>query len=158
MSDPDFERPDLAPLRAAASQAESAEAFRGLLGAGGYPLAEGESFTPLACDVARSLIEAGFTLHHCDRHDPLYRPGGACLVPIPAGSGTGRSGIAVSWATRNLLFLDLDRHGTCHRTRQLMNAAPGSVLHGFGYRVQPPGTGGAWLVAGHRDQQTGAGR
>lgn len=76
MSDPDFERPDLAPLRAAASQAEFAEAFRCLLSADGYPLAEGELLTPLACDVARSLIEAGFTLHHCDRHDPLYRLGG----------------------------------------------------------------------------------
>jgi hypothetical protein len=97
-------------------------------------------------------------LHHYDRHDPLYRLGGVCLVPIPAGFGTGRSGIAVSWTTHNLLLLDWDRHGTYHRIRQLMNAALGSVLHGFGYRVQPLGTGGAWLVTCHRDQETGAGR
>jgi hypothetical protein len=85
VSDPHFERPDLAPLRAAASQAEFAEAFRGLLSADGYPLAEGEPLTPLACDVARSLIEAGFTLHHCDRHDPLYRLGGGMPGADPGG-------------------------------------------------------------------------
>jgi hypothetical protein len=27
-----------------------------------------------------------------------------------------------------------------------------------GSRVQQPGTGGAWLMADHRDQKTGAGR
>ena len=42
MSDPYFERPGLAPLRAAAAQAEFAEASRGLLSADGYPLAGGE--------------------------------------------------------------------------------------------------------------------
>jgi hypothetical protein len=63
VSDPYFERPDLAPLRATASQAESAEVFRGLLSADGYPLAEGEPPAMLARDVAPSLIEAGFSLH-----------------------------------------------------------------------------------------------
>ena len=111
---------------------------------------------PLARDVARSLIEAGFTLHHCDQHDPLYRLGGVCLMPIP-GEADHR-GIAVSWTTHNLLLLDWDRYGIYSRTLQLMNAALGGVLHGFGYRVQELGTGGAWLVSGRRDQETGAGR
>ena len=152
MSDPDFEQPGLAPLRAAASEAESAEAFRRLLSAGGCPLA------PLARHGARSLIEAGFTLGHCDRRDPLYRLGGLCVVPFPAGPGTERGEIAVSWTTYDQLLLDGDRFGSYHHPRQLMNAAPGSVPHGFGYHAQPPGTGGAWLVSGHRDQETGAGR
>ena len=91
MSDPEFERPDLTPSRAAASQAEFTEAFRGLLSADGYPLAEGEPLVPLARDVARSLIEAGFTLHHCDQHDLLYRLGGVCLMPIPVKPTTAGS-------------------------------------------------------------------
>jgi hypothetical protein len=150
--DPDFEQPGLAPLRAAASEGEFAEAFRRLLSAGGCPLA------PLARHGARSLIEAGFPLRHRDRHDRLCRLGGACPAPIPAGPGAGRSGIAVSRATRNLLLPGGDRYGSHHHTRQLMNAAPGGVPRGFGYPVQPPGTGGARLVSGHRDQWKGAGR
>jgi hypothetical protein len=158
VSDPYFERPDLAPLRAAASQAEFAEAFRGFLSADGYPLAEGEPLATPAHDVARSLIEAGFTLRHCDRYNLLYRLGGVCLMPVPAEFGTCRSGIAVSRATRNLLLPGWDRHGTCRRACQLMNAAPGGAPGRCGFRVQHLGTDGAWLVAGHRDQKTGAGR
>jgi hypothetical protein len=97
-------------------------------------------------------------LHHCDRYDLLYRLGGVCLMPVPAEFGTCRSGIAVSRATRNLLLPGWDRHGTCRRACQLMNAAPGGVPGRFGFRVQHPGTDGAWLVADHRDQKTGAGR
>ena len=106
---------------------------------------------PLARDVARSLIEAGFTLHHCDQQDLLYRLGGACLMPIPGEAG--HRGIAVSWTTHNLLLLDWDRYGIYSRTLQLMNAALGGVLHGFGYRVQELGTGGAWLVSSRRDRR-----
>jgi hypothetical protein len=152
VSDPGSERPDLTPLRAVAPQAEPAEAFRGLLSADGYPLAEGKPLVPLARDLARSLIEAGFTLHHCDQ---LYRLG-VCLMQPPGEAGHRR--IAVSWTTHNLLLLDWDRYGIYSRTLQLMNAALRGVLHGFGHRVQKPGTGGGWLVIGHRDQETGAGR
>jgi hypothetical protein len=158
VSDPYFERPDLAPLRTAASQAEFAEAFRRLLSADDDPLAEGGPLATPARDVARSLIEAGFTLHHCDRYDLLYRLGGVCLMPVPAEFGTCRSGMAVSWTTRDLLLLDWDRHGIYRRAFQLMNSAPGGVLDPFGFRVQHLGTDDAWLVAGHRDQKTGAGR
>jgi hypothetical protein len=144
--DPYFERPGLAPLRAAAPQAESAGASRGLLSA------EGEPPAAPARDVARSLTGAAFTLHHRDRYDLLYR-----LMPVPAESGTCRSGIAVSRATRNLLLPGWDRPGTCRRACQLMN--PASCVPGrFGFRVQHLSTDGAWLKAGHRDQKTGAGR
>ena len=158
MSDPESERSDLTPLRAAASQAEFAEAFRGLLSAEGYPLAEGEPLVPLARDVAGYLIEAGFTLRHFDQQDLLYRLGGVCLMPIQGEAGTGHRGIAVSWTAHNLLLLDWDRYGIYRRTLQLMNGALGEVLHGFGYRVQELGTGGARLVTGRRDQEAGAGR
>jgi hypothetical protein len=53
--DPYFERPRLAPLRAAASQAGFTEALRRLLSADGYPLAEGEPLAVPARGVARSL-------------------------------------------------------------------------------------------------------
>ena len=96
MPDPYFERPDLAPLRAAASQAESAAASRGHLRAGGHPLAAGEPPATPARDVARSLTEAGFTLHRCDRYDLLYRSGGVCLLMNAAPGGVpGRSGFRV---------------------------------------------------------------
>jgi hypothetical protein len=90
-------------------------------------------------------------LHHCDRHDLLYRLGGVCLMPVPAESGTCRSGTAVPRATRNLLLPVWERHSTCRRACQLMNAGPGGVLDRFRFRIQH-------LAAGHRDQKRGAGR
>ncbi len=66
-------QPDLAALRAAAGDAEFAEAEARLVSACGYPLADAG---PLARDLARSLTEAGLSLHHCAAHDPLYRLGG----------------------------------------------------------------------------------
>jgi hypothetical protein len=44
------------------------------------------------------------------------------------------------------------------RTYQLMNAVLGGALDRFGFRVQQLGTDGARLMAGQRDQKTGAGR
>ena len=65
-----------AALRAAAGDAEFAEAEAGLVSACGYPLTGAGPLAPLARDLARSLTEAGSTLHHCAAHDPLYRLGG----------------------------------------------------------------------------------
>ena len=158
MSDTDLHQPDLGPLRAAAESAELAQAVSGLVRTDGYPLADSDPLAPLARDIARSLVEAGFTVHHCARHDPLYRLGGVCLLPIPAQSGTGRSGIAVSWTTHNLLLSDWDRYSTYRGTHQIMNAALGGILHAFGYPVAPFGSGGAWLVTGRRSQETEARR
>ncbi len=151
-----FARPDLASLRAVASRAELADAVRELRNAYGYRLSDSDPLAPLAREIARSLTEAGFTLHHCDEHDPLYRLGGVCLTPIPAEFGTGRSGIAVSWTTHDLLVKDWDRYGIYRGTVQMMNVALGKVLHDFGYSVTELGTGGSWLVTGRRDPDAGA--
>ncbi len=158
MSDPGFTRPDLCSIRVIASCAEFAGAARGVLSADGYLLADGDPLAPLARDVARTVVEAGFTLHHCDRHDLPYWYGGVRLMPIPAESGTGRSGIAASRTARNPLMPGWDRHGTYRRPHRLVNAAPGGVPGGFAYSVQQSGTDGAWLVTGRRGQRTEAGR
>ena len=158
MSGPGFTRPDLCSIRAIDSRAEFADAARGVPSADGYTLPDDAPLVPLARDVARTVVKAGSTVHHCDRHDPLYWLCGVHLMPIPAESGTGRSGIAVSWTAGNLLMPGWDRYDTYRRTRQLVNAAPGGVLGGFGYSVQQFGADGAWLVTGHRGQRTEAGR
>jgi hypothetical protein len=157
MSHTDLGQPDLAALRAAAGDAEFAEAESGLLSSCGYPLAGAGLLAPLARNLARSLTEAGFTLHHCATRDPLYRLG-VCLLPVPAGAGTGQSGISVSWTTYDLLLRDQRRHRVYRDTHQAMNAALGRVLTAFGYQVAPSGSGGAWLVTGRRRRGTGAGR
>ena len=156
MFDRGFTRPDLCSIRAVIGQAEFA-AVRGLLSADGYPPTDDDQLAPLAQDVARTLIEAGFTLHHRDRHELLWRLIGVSLMPIPAKSGTGRSTIAVSRTTHDLMF-DWDWRATCSHACQLVNAAPGSVLHAFGYLDRQRGTGGASLATGHRGQRTEAGR
>ncbi len=132
MSHTDLDQPDLAALRAAAGDAESAGAEARLVSACGYPPA---GVGPLARDLARSLTEAGLSVHHCAAHDPLFRLGGVCLLPVSAEAGTG------------------------HRdTRQAMNAALGRVLAAFGYQVAPFGSGGARLVTGRRTGGTEAGQ
>jgi hypothetical protein len=151
----DLAQPDLAPLRGLAERAEIAEAVRELRNAFGYPLADSDTLASLAREIARSLTEAGFTLHHCDQRDPLYRLGGVCLTPIPAGFCTGPSGIAVSWTTHGLLVKDWDRYGVYRGTIETMNVALGKVLHVFGYSVIELGTGGSRLVTGRCDQEIG---
>ena len=155
MSHTDLGQPDLAALRAAAGDAEFAEAEARLVSACGYPLADAG---PLARDLARSLTEAGLSLHHCAAHDPLYRLGGVCLLPVPAEAGTGWGGISVSWTTHDLLLRDRCRYRIYRDTHQAMNVALGSVLTAFGYQVAPFGSGGAWLVTDSRTRGTGAGQ
>jgi hypothetical protein len=145
-------RPDLTALRAVAERAELASAEREVRNVFGGPLPSSDPLAPLAREIARSLTEAGFTLHHCDRHDPLCRLGGVCLIPIPAEFGSGRSGIAVSWTTHDLLLMDWDRFAIYHGTIKMMNSALGKVLYEFGYSVAQLGTGGSWLVTGRRGQ------
>jgi hypothetical protein len=101
------------------------------------------------------MTEASLTVHHCAQHEPLYRLGGVCLLAVPAESGTGHGGIAVSWTVHNLLLPDWDRYGTYTGTQQAMNAALGWVLRAFGYPVTPFGSGGAWLVTGRRETEAG---
>jgi hypothetical protein len=157
MSHTDLGQPDLAALRAAV-RAEFADAEARLLNRCGYRLGGADPLAPLAREIARSLTEAGLTLHHCAARDPLYRLGGVCLLAVPAEAGTNHSGISVSWTTHDLLLRDQSRYGTYHDTHQAMNAALGRVLRAFGYRVTRFGTGGAWLVTGRREKGTGAGR
>ena len=154
MTDTDLLQPDPGPLRAAAEAAELAQAVSGLVSIDGCRLADSDPLAPLARDIARSMTEVGLTVHRCAQYDPLYRLGGVCLLPVPAESGTGGRGIAVSWTAHNLL-LDWDRYGTCNGTQQAMNTALGAVLRAFGYRVTPSGSGGAWLVTGRQGTETG---
>jgi hypothetical protein len=155
MTDTDPQQPDLSALRATAEAAEFAQATYGLVTADGYYLAGTHPLAPLARDIARSVTEAGLTVHRCVRHEPQFRLGGVCVLTVPAESGTGHGGIAVSWTAHHLLLLDRDRYGTCTRTQQVMNAALGGVLRAFGYPVTPFGSAGAWLVTGRRGTEAG---
>src|SRR6516164_9769450 len=110
MTDTDLHQPGPGPLRAAAEAAELAQAASGLVSVDGCRLAGSGPLAPLARDIARSMTEAGLTGHRCARHDPLCRLGGGCVLAVPAGSGTGHGGIAVSGTAHYLLRLDRDRH------------------------------------------------
>jgi hypothetical protein len=76
MTDTDFLQPDLGPLCAAAEAAELAQAAPGLVSIDGCRLSDSDPLAPLACDIARSMTEAGLTVHHRARRYPLYRLGG----------------------------------------------------------------------------------
>ena len=92
--------PDLGPLRALAEREEFAEATERLADAYGRSLRDDDPLRPLAHDIARALTEAGFSLHHCGQHDPLYRLGGVCLLPVTRGHDPdGRGGVVVSYFT-----------------------------------------------------------
>jgi hypothetical protein len=154
-----LQQPDLGPLRAAAERAKLTEARARLADGSGHALASGDPHAPLARDVARALIEAGFTLHDCAPQHPRYRLGGVCVLPVPAGHNpNGQGGIAVSWTTHDLLALDWDRGREHQGTQQAMNRALASVLIALGYQVRPFGTGGASLVSEPRRPNSAAAR
>ena len=155
MSDTDLHQPDPGPLRAAAEAAELAQAVCGLVSVDGCRPADSDPLAPLARDIARSMTEAGLAMHHCAQYHPLYRLGGVCLLAVPAESGTGSGGVALSWTAHNLLLLDWDRYGTYAGTQQAMNTALGGVLRASGYPIAPFGSGGAWLVTGRRGTEAG---
>jgi hypothetical protein len=133
MTDTDLYHSDHGPLRAAAEAAEPAQAASGLASIDGCRLAGSGPLAPLARDVARSMTEADLIVHHCARHDPLYRIGGVYMLAVSAESGTGHGRIVVSWTAHNLLQLESDRYGAYISTQQAMNAALGGVLRAFGY-------------------------
>lgn len=119
----------------------------------------GDGMPVLAGRIGQSLIEAGFALHHCDQHDPLYPLGGVCLTLIPAVRAENRAGVCVSWTAHNLLSFDDSRWATCSLIGQVMNRALGTILRTIGWDAEPFGTGGAWIIAlpdGH--DAKGAGR
>jgi hypothetical protein len=145
-------QPDLGPLREAAERGELADAVACLAGSSGFRLRTDDPLAPLARDLARALILAGFTLHHCVQSDPLYRLGGVCLLPVAVwGSAGGQAGVAVSWTTHSLLSLDWERWGEYRGVQEAMNLALAGVLDTLGFCVQPFGRGGASLVTGRRD-------
>jgi hypothetical protein len=157
MSDFDLRRPDLGPLSSAAEAAELRHAVSELVSVY-YSLVGSDPLAPIARAIARSMTEAGLTVHHYAPHDSFYRLGGVCPLPVQGGPDVGRAGVVVSWATHNLLLLDWDRHGTYAGTQQAMNTAIGGILRAFGYEAEPFGSGGAWLVTGRRHHDQGAGR
>lgn len=143
--------PDLGPLRALAEREELADAAGCLADAYGRPFRGDDPLRPLATDLAWALTEAGFTLHHCAQHNPLYRLGGVCLLPVAASHDPdGRGGVVVSWTTHDLLSLDWDRWLAYHGTQDVMNGALSEVLSGLGFQVSPFGVGGAWIVTGRK--------
>jgi len=147
----DEEPPDLGQLRALAEREELADAAGRLADAYGRPLRDDDPLKPLATDAARALTEAGFTLHHCAPHHPLYRLGGVCLLPVaPGHDPDGRGGVVVSWTTHNLLSLDWGRWVEYQGTQAVMNGALSEALHGLGFQVSPFGVGGAWIVTGRK--------
>jgi len=142
-----------------AKRTELADAVARLADGYGRPLAAGDPVAPLARDVACALVEAGFTLHHCARHHPLYRLGGVCLLPVARGHDpNGKGGVVVSWTTHDLLSLDWDRWTEYHGAHEVMNGALAQVLDALGYRIQPFGCGGAWIVTGRRVHREETGR
>jgi hypothetical protein len=97
MSHTDPGQPDLAALRAAAGDAESAEAEAGSVSSCGYPLTGTYPPASLARDLARSLTEAGYTMNAapgCSLTAFGYQVawfgcGGAWLAARRRGRGTG---------------------------------------------------------------------
>ena len=152
------EPPDLGPLWALAEREELADATGRLTDAYGRPLRDNDPLKPLATDVARALIEAGFTLHHCAQHHPLYRLGGVCLLPVaPGHDPDGRGGVVVSWTTYHLLSLDWGRSLEYHGAHDVMNGALAEVLDVLVFQLWPFGLDGAWIVTGRKPgwQETG---
>jgi hypothetical protein len=120
----------------------------------GLPLDAGDPLAPLAADIAQALTEAGFTLHHCDRSDPLCRLGGVCLVSVARiHDPDGHGGVVVLWTVHDLSSLDWGRWREYQGTLGLMNGALAEVLETLGFEAEPFGQGGAWIVTGR-----GAGR
>jgi hypothetical protein len=89
----------------------------------------------------------------------LHQPG---AVPLRAAADVAELAWAASGLVTadgyHLLRLDLDRCGTHTGTRQARNTAIGCNLRAFRYPPGPFGSGGGWLVTGHRGQDPGAGR
>jgi hypothetical protein len=153
------EPPDLGTLRKLAEREELEDAVSRLADGYSRPLPAGDALAPLAREVARSLTEAGFTLHHCAQHHPLYRLGGVCLLPVARGHDLGGgAGIVVSWTTHDLLSLDWDRWPEYHGAHEVMNGALAEVLDALGYQTWPFGPGGAWIVTGRKPGCREAGR
>lgn len=96
---------------------------------------------PMLAELARSLVEAGLTLHDCTARKPT---GGVCLTP----SSTLPGGIIVTWEPGNALARDDSRRLAYRAVRDIMNLALGDILLDLGYDVRETGPGGANVVVG----------
>lgn len=127
--------------------AERGQTARAAVGAAGPGLpASGDGTLVLAGRIEQSLIEAGFSPHHCDPSDPLYPLGGVCLTLVPTGGGEDRGGVVVSWTTHNLLLFGDSKWATRSLTVHVMNGALGTILRTLGWDARAFGTGGAWII------------
>ena len=72
------------PAARTAEHAELADAVASLTDAYGYRLADTDPLAPLARDIARNLVEAGFTLHHCARTHPATGSAASACCPYPS--------------------------------------------------------------------------
>lgn len=96
----------------------------------------------LTLAVARDLRAAGFELHDCALQTPT---GGVCLLP----SGPDE-GVIVTWAEHDVLAAGCALYGIYAYVLEAMNYALAMVLAHMGWRVEPLGEAGAYIVTGHR--------
>lgn len=144
---------DVAALRALAECGELASAVSGLTGSDGGPLPPGGA-GELARGIARALVEAGFSVHHCAGWDPQRRIGGVCVRPVPVRADpAGSGGVMVSWAVHDLLALDPAREAACDAAREIMDMALAEMLFALGYSIQPFGASGVWMATGRRAEE-----
>jgi hypothetical protein len=107
--------PIWALLQSQANCAEFAQAAARATTAAGRGKDSGDPAAMLAARIARSLVEAGFSLHRCESYDPMNRLGGVCLLGGEARPGENPAGIVVACTTHSLLLLDDRRLATLPR-------------------------------------------
>jgi hypothetical protein len=97
--------------------------------------------------------------------DPVLSRSDACSIRAAAEYaefaevvGSVLSADASPLADGDLMLPGRDRRAPYRCLRQVLNEAPTSILHRFGFTIRQLGTAGAQLVAGNRGQGTGAGR
>ncbi len=100
----------------------------------------------LAADVARCLIESGFTMRDSAGKGAA---GGVCVVAT-----SRRDHVIVSWPTHEVLRLDRRRYRDDEAAREVMNYALGDTLLALGWDVREYGSHGANLVVGRQRAET----
>lgn len=94
----------------------------------------------LALAIARDLRAAGFELHDCALETPT---GGVCLLPSAPDEG-----VFVTWAQHDVLTADCAMYHVYARVLDTMNQALAMVLIWMGWRVEPLGQSGVYVVTG----------
>lgn len=94
----------------------------------------------LTLTIARDLRAAGFELHDCALEMPT---GGVCLLPSAPDEG-----VIVTWAQHDVLTTDCTVYHVYARVLDTMNRALAMVLIWMGWRVEPLGVAGIYVVKG----------